>query len=1193
MSRLFTLLIFNVCLFSPYNSLSNGNVGIGTDDPKTKLQVEGAISSLAVGLEALDNLVIPDNISIFRVLFNPIHLSVVNLSLNDPQQGQFLIIINEHSHNAIFEGYTIPPSNGVFSTVYLGSEWKSISLSQSSLSDFWDLYGNTNTNAADHFLGTTDNQPLIFRTNNDERLRIDELGNVGIGTVLPNLGLEIATGSDNGDDILRLAEDNNHTERYMDIGSTTFNVVRQNGSNVGMTFRTSLSSGTWGSGANAGSIRFQPNNQTAMFINREGNVTIGAALSHQYKLEIRDTSGIIAVNDSILIDANPENAKRALLRLRVPHDNNNEMSAIGFSVTTSSTALGAVIAHERLGASSRGKLHFATKGINDNTGNIPIRMTIGQEGNVGIGITSPEERFHVNGTARIGNNPSVTNYTAPNIGGLFVDSEIRFGNASTSDDFINGVYQPMIYGTRSGGLGGFNSSSLVIQAGGIGITRHIYMRAGNDTRMLIHNNGNIGIGTTNPEAKLHIKGNSFNNDVGIRIGTAPVSDRDWLITAKGFESYGPGRYDLEFSHAASSHTYNLLFDINGSIGIGTTEPEAQLHTTGTVKLENYTGGLLKVDEDGNLQVTGGASGENFGRGTLFKVQPSKIALGDNLAAGLTLTKQDLTTSTTATNGNKNVGSVVTIFGSGGQLGLGPEVNFLEMDLGSPTTVSQHKIYFSNPTSSLHGDRFYYFKLKYSYDGDSWYYAVGDEDNWVTSAPDFPGRGIEDTTGFITDILVPTITARYWRLYGDGNRRQGILFGNPVTSTNGDNAIYEWEVFQEASHDPCFVCHEIVHHFKVLPSDSLAEGAAVVMGPDGVGADIGLIVGSEIQDDPTGGDPAHWATRMVFDKARAAFRAGNSELGAWDVANRGDFSWAGGQNSLASGNHSFTFGLNGRALGDASISLGLNAQADENYTLALGTATRAEAEYAIAIGREAFADGNTAMALGFNASANGDFSTALGYVVVSSTYQEVVLGTHNELIAGSPINWVATDPLLIVGNGTAPGFESNAMIILKNGNTGFGVNNPAFPLAMGSGAHVTVGGVWTDASDRRLKFDIDNTQYGLKEVLALRPVDYKMHIDSSRQVGFIAQEMLEIVPEVVSGIEGDIDKNETLGLSYGNLVAVLTKAIQEQQEMIDNLKEQKNYQKAFNSELLEMLITQQKQIELLLNENVKASLVVEE
>jgi hypothetical protein len=46
----------------------------------------------------------------------------------------------------------------------------------------WRLVGNTGTSASTNFLGTTDNQPLVFRTNNTERMRILSDGLVWINT---------------------------------------------------------------------------------------------------------------------------------------------------------------------------------------------------------------------------------------------------------------------------------------------------------------------------------------------------------------------------------------------------------------------------------------------------------------------------------------------------------------------------------------------------------------------------------------------------------------------------------------------------------------------------------------------------------------------------------------------------------------------------------------------------------------------------------------------------------------------------------------------------------------------------------------------------------------------------------------------------------------------------------------------------
>jgi hypothetical protein len=94
----------------------------------------------------------------------------------------------------------------------------------------------------------------------------------------------------------------------------------------------------------------------------------------------------------------------------------------------------------------------------------------------------------------------------------------------------------------------------------------------------------------------------------------------------------------------------------------------------------------------------------------------------------------------------------------------------------------------------------------------------------------------------------------------------------------------------------------------------------------------------------------------------------------------------------------------------------------------------------------------------------------------------------------------------------------------------------------------------EGSDIRIKENIRPIEYGLDDILKLNPVQYNMIADGDEQVGFIAQEMLKIIPEVVYGTEGDLENGEILKLSYAHLTSVLVKAVQEQQMMIE---EQRN------------------------------------
>ncbi|MDR0230712.1 MAG: tail fiber domain-containing protein [Dysgonamonadaceae bacterium] len=92
-----------------------------------------------------------------------------------------------------------------------------------------------------------------------------------------------------------------------------------------------------------------------------------------------------------------------------------------------------------------------------------------------------------------------------------------------------------------------------------------------------------------------------------------------------------------------------------------------------------------------------------------------------------------------------------------------------------------------------------------------------------------------------------------------------------------------------------------------------------------------------------------------------------------------------------------------------------------------------------------------------------------------------------------------------------------------------------------------------SSDARLKTNVIPVKYGLSEVMKLKPVNYEMKDKLGvERVGFIAQEVKEVIPELVVGTEGDLDKGETLSIAYSELIPVLTKAIQEQQKIIEQL-----------------------------------------
>lgn len=98
------------------------------------------------------------------------------------------------------------------------------------------------------------------------------------------------------------------------------------------------------------------------------------------------------------------------------------------------------------------------------------------------------------------------------------------------------------------------------------------------------------------------------------------------------------------------------------------------------------------------------------------------------------------------------------------------------------------------------------------------------------------------------------------------------------------------------------------------------------------------------------------------------------------------------------------------------------------------------------------------------------------------------------------------------------------------------------------------------SDARLKHRIVDLNYGLATIAQLTPVSFYW-IDNEgqgRKIGLIAQELQEVIPEVVSARE---DPNIPLGVNYAEIVPVLIKGMQEQQAILEAQESTINQQQA--------------------------------
>jgi hypothetical protein len=142
-------------------------------------------NNVGIGTNTPNNSSILDLTSTTRGFLAPRMTGAERIAIATPAQG--LLVYQ-----------TDAPSGFYF---YNGAVWV-----QFALGSFWSLAGNTTTNPTTDFIGTTDAQPLVMKTNNTERIRILSGGNVGINTTNASQLFEVQNGNiliSNSDDVAR------------------------------------------------------------------------------------------------------------------------------------------------------------------------------------------------------------------------------------------------------------------------------------------------------------------------------------------------------------------------------------------------------------------------------------------------------------------------------------------------------------------------------------------------------------------------------------------------------------------------------------------------------------------------------------------------------------------------------------------------------------------------------------------------------------------------------------------------------------------------------------------------------------------------------------------------------------------------------------------------------------------------------
>jgi hypothetical protein len=240
--------------------------------------------------------------------------------------------------------------------------------------------------------------------------------------------------------------------------------------------------------------------------------------------------------------------------------------------------------YENNGTNSRTQLDFQLAHDQYDTVNT---MSIRSDGNVGVGTTTPLRTFDVNGRSKFRNILDTNNQVNNCVISLF-DS----GATSTSTNYI--------------GLG-VNIDVMRYNVRGVNDT-HVFF-ANTTELMRIRGSGNVGIGS-NPNSRLHLSGNAQSNQLTLSVADGGTDNKHWVFGPSnsnffGYiqnDSFGSATNWIQCTRTGTTIT-NVAFP-NGNVGIGTNNPSFLLDVNGTIRANSTNAGNNKI-----VVVWDGASGD--------------------------------------------------------------------------------------------------------------------------------------------------------------------------------------------------------------------------------------------------------------------------------------------------------------------------------------------------------------------------------------------------------------------------------------------------------------------------------------------------------------------------------------------------------------------------------------------------------
>ena len=844
-------------------------------------------------------------------------------------------------------------------------------------------------------------------------------------------------------------------------------------------------------------------------ISNAGYYQLGTTVDTDLRFNVNNNTAIHIESTNKFIGLNGVTSPLSMLSI------NNVNSQIGWQ---NSGTVRAFIGYLRSGNDTN--LRFGTSLTGDSEAT--EKMRIDSSGNVGIGTTSPSKKLHVVTTGSV----DVAKFETTGNAAILIER-----TASTQP----GASKLTV--ANNGQLGIASDNLIKFSTSG---------HSGGTERMRINNDGNVGIGTSSPSAKLQIqdgnlyfKNDSYGDDNRIGFGN-PARNGDAAFI--DYIGNGDFRGSLAFGVVTTAGVNTaavetVRFDKSGNVGIGTTTPGEKLSVSPGSNVSAEIGKSLV----GNIGISGyaGFKHQSLTSSTSYALLQS--------STGQTFLNASSTESISFRINNDNKMTLT----NGGDVGIGTTSPGAKLEIRSGSGNKQLRLstgattYWELGRSTSTGD------FEITEDSGDTYFLIDKDNGNVGIGTTSPDRLLVLNHASDTRVKLQvngTDTAQIQTLT---NEARYHALGSSTSLQLWTNGAEKMRIDSSGN----------VGIGTTSPSQKLEIFGKILLQNN-----------DEIRFKDNGGTER---TAIELDPSNN-FNIGTS---------------AGGNLRFINGS-SYTERM--RITGAGYVGIGTDSPARLFHVKQSSSSMVASFESS---------SGTNSFICFSNTASTADqvrLGSTSGNLVLSTFYTErmridssgnVGIGTTSP---SQKLHVKGDDATLLLQDSTT-GFSSQASGIIltcTDGSTGnprtdvqykLKVNSNTFEITYGASDsqrfkiesdgglfvpsllgssdsnpdvryNTTTGELYYNSSSIRYKEDVTDIESTIDKINKLRPVKFKVKESQKYTTGLIAEEVVEVIPEIVfkRQIEG-FDEPQIDGVVYNDLHAYYIKAIQEQQEMINELK----------------------------------------